>query len=89
MRAVGSKLPVGVAALIVGLSFVFNAQAQTGEQVSAKTLEQDLEAQLARNEALRQHIAKLEAVLEKGVCDNPEAAALVQKSRELKASPPQ
>ncbi len=94
MRAVGLRLTVGAAALIVGLPFVLTAQvaqaqAQTGGQASAKTLEQDLEAQLARNEALREHIAKLEAAVEKGVCDNPEAAALLQKGPDLKAPPPQ
>ena len=92
MRVTGLRLTAGVAALIAGLSLAGTAgvaSAQTAQPASSQSLEQDLQAQLARNEALREHIAKLEAALEKGVCDNPEAAALLQKGPDLKTPPPQ
>ncbi len=92
MRVTGLRLTAGVAALIAGLSLAGAAgvaSAQTAQPASSQSLEQDLQAQLARNEALREHIAKLEAALEKGVCDNPEAAALLQKGPDLKTPPPQ
>lgn len=43
------------------------------------SLEQQLAEQQARNEALRQRIAKLEEVLATDVCTNPEAAAVLQQ----------
>lgn len=43
----------------------------------AKTVQQQLEEQKAKNEALRARIAKLEAVLKSDVCANPEAATLL------------
>lgn len=92
MRIAGTRLLVGAAALTVGLCLFVNADeavAQIAEQTSSRSLEQNLEMQLARNEALRQHIADLERVLKEGVCDNPEAATLLQKGPELKAPPPQ
>lgn len=43
----------------------------------AKTVQQQLEEQKAKNEALRARIAKLEEVLKSDVCANPEAATLL------------
>lgn len=43
----------------------------------AKTVQQQLEEQKAKNEALRARIAKLEEVLKSDVCANPEAAKLL------------
>ena len=48
-------------------------------------LQQQLDAQNAKNETLRQHIAKLEAVLKTDVCNNPEAEALLKAEQQ---SPP-
>ena len=70
---------IGLIALIVGVFFVFAPDSGLA-QTAKKTLEQQLAEQQATNEALRQRIAKIEAVLEKGVCDNPEAAALLKES---------
>lgn len=51
----------------------------------AKTVQQQLEEQKAKNEALRARIAKLEEVLKSDVCANPEAAKLLGEEG---ASPP-
>lgn len=63
-----------------------NAQQQSAtgapqDAVAAEkaSLEQQLAEQQARNEALRQRIAKLEEVLATDVCTNPEAAAVLQQ----------
>lgn len=43
----------------------------------SKTVQQQLEEQKAKNEALRARVAKLEEVLKSDVCANPEAANLL------------
>lgn len=50
------------------------AQEQTDQ---AASLEEQLAAQQAKNEALQRRIASLEAVLKTDVCQNPEAQKLV------------
>lgn len=71
---------IRVIALTLAVLFAFAPDAGLA-QTAKQTLEQQLAEQQAMNEALRQRIAKIEAVLEKGVCDNPEeAAALLQES---------
>ncbi|MFO1153252.1 MAG: hypothetical protein U1E42_06255 [Rhodospirillales bacterium] len=52
---------------------------------SREALQQQLDAQNARNETLRQRIAKLEEMLKTDVCNNPEAEALLKA--EQQASP--
>ncbi len=42
-------------------------------------LEQQLKEQQAKNEALKERIAKLEAVLKTDVCNNPEAEAILKQ----------
>jgi hypothetical protein len=55
------------------------AAAEAGRAAPTREeLQSQLNAQNARNEALRQRIARLEAVLKTDVCTNPEAAALLQ-----------
>lgn len=48
-------------------------------QEEKKPLEQQLQEQQAKNEALRQRIAELEKILATDVCNNPEAAALAER----------
>ena len=43
-------------------------------------LEQQLQEQQAKNEALRARIAELEKLLATDVCNNPEAATAIQES---------
>lgn len=50
-------------------------------QESREQLEQQLKEQQARNEALKERIAKLEAVLKTDVCNNPEAEAILNQER--------
>ncbi|MBL8667292.1 MAG: hypothetical protein JNM48_07515 [Rhodospirillales bacterium] len=60
--------------------------AQTASPASAtptrEELQKQLDAQNARNEELRQRIAKLEAVLKTDVCNNPEAEALLKAEKQ-------
>lgn len=48
-------------------------------QQEKKPLEQQLQEQQAKNEALRQRITELEKILATDVCNNPDAAALVER----------
>lgn len=47
-----------------------------------EALQQQLDAQNARNDQLRQRIAKLEEVLKTDVCSNPEAEALLKAEQQ-------
>lgn len=47
-----------------------------------EALQQQLDAQNARNDQLRQRIAKLEEVLKTDVCNNPEAEALLKAEQQ-------
>ncbi len=47
-----------------------------------EALQQQLDAQNAKNEALRQRIAKLEEMLKTDVCTNPEAEALLKAEQQ-------
>jgi hypothetical protein len=49
---------------------------------SREALQQQLDAQNAKNEALRQRIAKLEEILKTDVCNNPEAEALLKAEQQ-------
>ncbi len=49
---------------------------------SREALQQQLDAQNAKNEALRQRIAKLEEMLKTDVCNNPEAEALLKAEQQ-------
>lgn len=53
-------------------------------QEDKQPLEQQLLDQQAKNEALRQRVAELEKILATDVCNNPEAAAVVERG----AAPP-
>lgn len=56
--------------------------ASPGPAPSREALQQQLEAQNAKNEQLRQRIAKLEEVLKTDVCNNPEAEALLKTEQQ-------
>lgn len=65
-----------VASLVAAITL---APATSSAEEEKKTLEQQLQEQQARNDALRQRIAELEKILATDVCNNPEAAALVER----------
>jgi cell division protein FtsB len=52
---------------------------QAAAEDTRAALEQQLKEQQARNEALRQQVAKIEALLKSGVCKDPAAAEAAQK----------
>ena len=68
------------------LAFTGMGAAQTAPPASAtptrEELQKQLDAQNARNEELRQRIARLEAVLKTDVCNNPEAEALLKAEKQ-------
>ena len=69
---------LGLAAAVVailGAGLPVPAAAQTAREV----VQQQLKEQEARNEALKQRIEKLEAILKTDICANPEAAELLLK----------
>jgi cell division protein FtsB len=92
----GARL--GTAAMLAGASMLpAAASAQTAQPAqpapttpapttaaapTREALQQQLDAQNAKNEALRQRIAKLEDMLKTDVCNNPEAEALLKAEQQ-------
>lgn len=70
------------AALLAGAAAAYSSGAFAAETATREALEQQLKEQESLNAALKERIAKLEAVLKTDVCTNPEAEAL------LNAPPP-
>jgi hypothetical protein len=71
---VGSVLWLAaVAVLFLGPKIAWAQEARLG-------LEQQLQEQKAKNDALRARIAELEKLLATDVCNNPEAAAAIRES---------
>lgn len=66
-----------VAVLAVGLGFL--AQQAPAQDNSREALERQLQEQQARNEALKQQVSKLEALLKTDVCKDPAAIEAAQK----------
>jgi len=64
------------ALMAVGLGI---GASQAAAEDTRAALEQQLKEQQARNEALRQQVAKIEALLKSGVCKDPAAAEAAQK----------
>lgn len=71
-----------MAALLLGAAAAHASGARAAETTTREALEQQLKEQEGLNAALKERIAKLEAVLKTDVCTNPEAEAL------LNAPPP-
>jgi cell division protein FtsB len=78
MRSLPAQFTASVASLAVLLGL---AVAPVAAQESREQLEQQLKEQQAKNEALKERIAKLEAVLKTDVCTNPEAEAILNQER--------
>jgi cell division protein FtsB len=89
---------LGIAAMLAGTSMLpATASAQTAQPAptppapttaaapTREALQQQLDAQNAKNDALRARIAKLEEMLKTDVCNNPEAEALLKAEQQ---SPP-
>lgn len=82
---IGIALAAGGAVLFASLP---PGMAQTAAPPAAapaptrEALQQQLDAQNARNDQLRQRIAKLEEVLKTDVCSNPEAEALLKAEQQ-------
>jgi hypothetical protein len=92
MRVIARTWPgvAGIVAVALMAPASSSAQtAQTGQATppaaapSREALQQQLDAQNARNEALRQRIAKLEEMLKTDVCNNPEAEALLKAEQQV------
>lgn len=71
-----------VAALLASAAALLANEGLAQEKLTREHLEQQLKQQESLNAALKDRIAKLEAVLKTDVCTNPEAEAL------LNAPPP-
>lgn len=71
-----------VAALLASAAAIAAHEVLAQEKLTSEQLEQQLKEQESLNAALKDRIAKLEAVLKTDVCTNPEAEAL------LNAPPP-
>lgn len=70
------------AALLASAAAAYGSGTLAAETATREALEQQLKEQESLNAALKERIAKLEAVLKTDVCTNPEAEAL------LNAPPP-
>lgn len=77
VAVLAAVLPVSVSAQAQQRSAPGTPPDAVAEQKAS--LEQQLAEQQARNDELRQRIAKLEEVLATDVCTNPEAAAVLQQ----------
>jgi cell division protein FtsB len=73
MKQSGTRRWVAVFSALAGAALALSPAARAQDE--KKSLEQQLQEQQARNEALRQRIAELEKILATDVCTNPEAAA--------------
>jgi len=74
MKQSGTRRWVLVLSALAGAALALSPAAARAQD-EKKSLEQQLQEQQARNEALRQRIAELEKILATDVCTNPEAAA--------------
>ena len=86
---------LGIVAMLAGaLLLPAAASAQTAQPAptppapttaaapTREALQQQLDAQNAKNDALRARIAKLEEILKTDVCNNPEAEALLKAEQQ-------
>ena len=78
---------LAVTALAAAVALTQGSAAQTAvppapAAPTREALQQQLDAQNAKNEQLRQRIAKLEEVLKTDVCNNPEAEALLKAEQQ-------
>lgn len=76
---------------LVLASVMLAASAGTGvaaDQPTREALEQQLQEQQAKNQALKQRIEKIEALLKTDVCANPAAAEAVLKEAQATGAAP-
>ena len=80
MKAKLFPVAVGIALCLPAVAVLFVGPKIAWAQEERLSLEQQLQEQTAKNDALRARIAELEKLLTTDVCNNPEAAAAIQES---------